>query len=238
MKTKHATIFLILLGIILFPTVSFTQVGAKAGIGYSDIVYSVEGQTPFLGFEVDHLIHNYPLFTYQFGFFENINLNRHFDFQPELLMIKQGINYDIDFIYREVTYRLYLWYAQMPLIVRYKFSLKKKHQPNFFLGPYLSFNVSSKRITNYDGDSETEKMDNVKPLDFGFVTGFGYDFNLRSGQIVAELRFGYSLINMMEPIEGRIPDNYEPDNLKARNISMTLMVGYRFNRLFSKKDDK
>lgn len=222
------------MGLLLFSTTANAQVGVKGGIGFSDIIFSVEGQAPYLGHEVDHLTHNFPLFTYQFGVFGNIKLNNHFDFQPEILIIRQGINYDFDFLYQEVTYRLYLCYVQMPLLVRYKFSLKKKNQPNFFLGPYFSANVSAKKITNYDGNRETENMENVKPFDFGFVAGFGYDFNLRSGQIVSDLRVDYSLINMMNTTDGNIPYYYTPDNLKARNISFTLMVGYRFNQLFKK----
>lgn len=238
METKHITSAVLFTCLFLYSVITSAQVGIKAGPGFSDIIYSVEGQAPYLGFEVDHLTHNYPLFTYQIGIFGNIDLNKHFDFQPELLLIKQGINYDINFIYQDVTYRMYLWYVQVPLIARYKFSLKKKHHPNFFLGPYLSFNVSAKKITNYDGDTQTENVNNIKPLDFGFVTGFGYDFNLPKGLLVTDIRFSYSLINMMELQEGRIPLSYDPDNLKTRNLSMTLMIGYRFTQFFNKTDER
>lgn len=238
MKTILVSGTLLLIGLFLCSTTTTAQVGVKAGIGFSDIVFSIEGQAPYLGYEVDHLSHNYPLFTYQFGVFGNIKLNNRFDFQPEILIIKQGINYDIDFLYQEVTYRMYLWYVQVPLPVQYKFSLKKKNQPNLFLGPYFSVNVRAKRITNYDGNSETNNMENVKPFDFGFVAGFGYDFNLRSRQIVTELRVDYSLINMMNTTDLHIPYYDEPENLKARNISFILMVGYRFDQLFKKNKAK
>ena len=107
----------VLLFFVFFYSFSvYAQIGVKAGIGFSDIIFVNEGQEPYLGYEVNHLTHNYPLFTYQIGAFANINLNHHFDFQPELMLIRQGINYDTQYAYQNITYRLYIWYIQAPLL--------------------------------------------------------------------------------------------------------------------------
>ena len=66
------------------------------------------------------------------------------------------------------------------------------------------------------------------------MAGFGYDFNLNSGQILTEIRTGYSLMNMMNTLDGYIPEYDVPQNPRARNLSLTLIVGYRFTKLFNK----
>jgi hypothetical protein len=209
------------------------QICIKAGIGVSDIVFSDEGQAPFLGFETDYLTHRYPLVTFQAGLSATVPLNRRFDFQPELLFAKQGLKYDMHFIYDHIENRAYIYYLQVPAIFRYRFAVNKKHQPNLFLGPYLGLKVHSKRIKKYNGDTKTSKVENARPLDFGLAGGFGYDFNLEKGAITAGFRIGYSLIDMMDPLEGYVPEYDIPGNLKARNISIAVMVGYRISSLFN-----
>jgi hypothetical protein len=221
---------------ILF--ISFTanaQFGIKAGIGVSDIVFSDEGQAPYMGYETDYLTHRYPLITYQVGLTAVLSINRHFDIQPEILFVKQGLKYDMQFIYDHIENRANIYYLQVPAAVRYSFSLEKQHHPNLFLGPYIGVKVHSKRIKTYDGSAETTKVENAKPVDFGLITGFGYDFRLKQGKITTEIRFGYSLIDIMEPQEGYVPEYKNPGKLKARNLSLTILVGYRLSSLFNKQ---
>jgi hypothetical protein len=40
---------------------------------------------------------------------------------------------------------------------------------------------------------------------------------------------------MMDTLEGYVPEYDIPGNLKARNMSVTVMVGYRFSSLFNKQ---
>ncbi len=182
------------------------------------------------------MTHNYPLFSYQLGFFSVIDLNSHFDFQPEIQFARQGINYNINFPYDEVVYQLHLWYLHIPLLFRYKMALKKKSHPVLLLGPYASLKLKGTRITEYDGEQTIESMNNVRDFDFGLTFGFGYDFNLAQGaSIMTDLRCNYGLMNMMDYAEGHIPDYDGPTNTKARNLSLMLMVGYRFAN-FSKKE--
>ena len=235
MKTTHYASIIFTLSFLLNTTLCMSQFGIKAGAGISDIVFSDEGQVPYLGYETDYLTHRYPVITCQIGFFGTIRLNEHFDFQPEFLFTKQGLNYNMDFIYEDIENTLDLYYLQLPLSFRYQFALKKKHHPNLFLGPYFAFLIHSKRTKTYDGITETGKAENAKTYDFGLVTGFGYDFKISSGQITTEIRFGYSLINILNPIENQLPYYGTVDSPKARNLSLTLLVGYRFQNL-GKKD--
>jgi hypothetical protein len=234
MKTTHYLSAIITVLFLLPAFISHAQIGVKAGFGFSDVVFSDEGQVPYLGYETDYLTHRYPLFTYQVGLFATVRLSNHFDFQPELLFVKQGLNYNMDFIYDDIENRLDLYYLQLPIIIRYRMGLKRKHQPNLFVGPYFGFLIQSKRTKTYDGNTTSQSADNAKPYDFGLVTGFGYDFNLKTGQITAELRFGYSLIDVLETQEAHLPYYNTHGNLKARNLSTTILVGYRFTNLKKK----
>ena len=223
--------------LLLLTKISIAQIGIKGGVGASDIVFADEGQTPYLGYEVDYLTHNYPLFSYQFGVFGTIPFHKHFDFQPELMFSRQGLNYNISFLYDNITYRLHIYYLQMPLLIRYKMALRKKSHPILFLGPYGSIKLVATRITEFDGDRIEENMENVKTTDFGLTFGFGYDFELPKGEIVIDLRCNYGLIDMMEYTDGHIPDYDGPAKERAQNVSILVMFGYRFSNI-SKKEER
>ena len=72
-------------------------------------------------------------------------------------------------------------------------------------------------------------MSNVKDFDFGIVSGFSVDFTQPSGQLILDFRISYSLMNMMNHLEGYIPWYYGPSQEYARNISISLTAGYRFS---------
>ena len=78
-------------------------------------------------------------------------------------------------------------------------------------------------------------MINVKDTDIGLTFGFGYDIELTKGEIVIDLLCNYSLVNMMEYVEGHIPEFDGPTTERARNVSIVLMLGYRFSNI-SKKE--
>ncbi len=217
----------------LFSMTAYSQIGIKGGLGVSDIVFAVEGQTPYLGYEINYLTHRNPLVTYQFGVFGTVKINRLFNFQPELIYARQGLNYNIEFLYDDITYRLYLNYLQLPLLMNLSMRPQKKFHPGFYVGPYGALKLHAKRITKIDGERVEENPSNVKNGDFGLIGGLSYDFDMPNGQLIAELRFNYSLINIMYPIDGYIPsyDGPDLDEERARNVSLALLIGYRFQNI-------
>jgi hypothetical protein len=235
LSNRHYWLLVILALVICYS--ASAQVGLKAGLGFSDIVFSDEGQAPYLGYETDYLTHRYPLPSFQVGLSAVAPLNRRFDFLGELLFVSQGMKYDMYFIYDHIKNRAFIYYLQVPALFRCKFALEKKHQPNLFLGPYLGLKLWSKRIKTYDGINETSKVENARPIDFGLIGGFGYDFKLEKGTLTSELRFGYSLVDMMDTLDGYIHENDIPGSLKARNLSLSLLVGWRFSTLFTKRNN-
>lgn len=223
--TRTTFVLLILLAIGL---PGKAQVGIKAGIGISDIAFLEEGQTPYLGYEINSLEHRLPKVSYQVGAFHIIDVSKRIDFQPELLFSLQGLDYSKDYLYDDITYKINISYLRLPLLVKYKTSLKENRYPGIFAGPYVSCKLSAMRVKEVEGQREESKMTNVKDSDFGIVAGYSFGYGLPSGRLVIDFRSSYSLVNMMEPIEGHIPRYYGPSKEYVRNVNVSLVVGYYF----------
>jgi hypothetical protein len=213
---------------------AFAQIGIKGGIGISDIAFLKDGQTPYLGYEINSLEHRIPMITSEFGTFGKIELGKRIEFQPELLFTMQGLNYNTDYLYDHITYKINISYLKMPLLLKYKISIKKKAHSALLIGPYAAWKLKAMRVTEVEGERGKVKMSNVKNADFGLVTSYSIDFNLFSKQIIFDLRCSYSLINMMDRITGYVPWYYCPSKEYARNVIISLTAGYRFTNIWSK----
>lgn len=226
--------------IMVFSGVSANgQIGVKAGSGVSDIVFSNEGQSPYLGYEVNYLTHRKPFIPFQAGAFTSFWPNNRFDLQPELLFVYQGLNYNMDFLYSDVIYKVNIYYLQVPMLARVRLLMQKKWHPVLYAGPYGSLKVRGTKITGEKQKGEAEKgikkketMENVRDGDFGLAFGVNFEIELSKNELDIDLRSSYSLINVMKPIDGYIPDYYGPTKGKSRNVSITLLVGYRFQDLW------
>ena len=119
---KYIILIIIVFLMLIAPLKS--QVGVKGGITISDIIFAVDGQTPYLGYDINYLTHRLPFLTYQFGFFKTYELNNKIDFQPELLFIKKGLNYSMDLLYDDITYIIRIHYVEVPLLLKYKLCIK------------------------------------------------------------------------------------------------------------------
>ena len=217
---------------------AYTQIGVKAGAGIAEIAFKYYGQTSYLGYEVNTLIHNYPRFSTEAGFFGTFKVANRIDFQPEVLYSLKGLDYSTKFLYDDITYRLNIHYLKFPLLFKYKTALKKSRDSGIVLGPYASWKLKAKKKIEVEGQKERAVVPNVKNFDFGLIAGFSFDYNLPKGQLVIDLRSSYSLINMMDRIEGFIPDYEERSKDYARNVTLSLTVGYRFLNIWSQKAEK
>ena len=226
-SNKHIIPIITVLLLLIYPVQS--QTGFKGGIAISDIVFLVEGQTPYLGYEINGLTHRLPYLTYQFGLFKQFKLNNRLDFQPELLFIKKGLNYGMDFIYDDITYVINMHYLEVPLLLKYNFLLGKENKFALLVGPYASYMINNKRIREIDGKLEKDEMSNIRKTDFGIAASLSYDFNLKNNRLILDLRATYSLVNMMDYIEGYVLRYYGPHEERARNVTIALTMGYYFS---------
>ena len=214
--------------IILIPILLITplksQIGIKSGPVISDIVFLVEGQTPYLGYEINSLTHRLPYLTYQFGIFKTFKLNKRFDFQPELLFTKKGLNYSMNFIYDDITYIIKMYYLEVPLLMKY--NIGKKNQFALLVGPYGSYMINTERMRKIEGELVKDKMSNVRKFDFGIAASLSYDFNYNKNHFNLDFRTTYSLVNIMDYLEGYVLRYYGPDKEKARHANIALTIGY------------
>lgn len=214
------------------------QIGIKGGMVISDIAFLKDGQTPYLGYGINSLEHRLPMITFQVGTFGTIRLWKRIDFQPELLYTMQGLNYSTEYLYDDITYKIKISYLKMPCLLKYKISTRKKIHSALFVGPYVSWKLNAVRVTEIEGTREKAKMPNVKDIDLGAEAGSSFDFNLPSGQMIVDLRFSYSLINIMDRIPGYVLWYYGPSKEYVRNVSVSLTVGYQFSNIWTKKTVK
>jgi hypothetical protein len=202
------------------------EVGVKLGLSVSDIVFSDEGQTPYLGYEINSLEHRKPLLTYQVGIYASFRISDQFNFQPELLYVTQGLDYSTKYLYDDVKYKIKTSYLQLPLLFKYKTAVKKDKYSGILLGPYAALKLDARRITRIEGVTDKMDMSNVKNSDFGLIGGYAFDFNMLSRKMLIDFRASYSLINMMDKIEGNLPLYLGSNKDYARNISIALTVQY------------
>jgi len=214
------------------------QIGIKAGAGVADIAFLKDGQTPYLGYEINALEHRIPRAFFQAGAFRQFELSQRFYFQPELLYSLQGLNYNTSYLYDDITYKINLQYIRMPLLVQYKTSIKKKNYPALFIGPYAAWKLKAVRVKEVEGVKENNNFDNVKSTDFGAILGFSYNYKLPDARLIIDLRSSYSFVNMMDRIEGYTPWYYGPEKEYARNVTIAISVGYYFENFLSIKKER
>ena len=223
---------------LLFQSSTTAQIGFKAGIGISDIAFLKEGQAPYLGYEIAFLDHRLPLLNFQFGATGNFELGKRFEFQPELLFARKGMDYSTKYLYDDITYKIHIDYLEVPLLFRYKICIKENKQSGFIAGPYVAQKLNAVRITSIKGQNEKNQVENVKNQDLGIIVGYALDLDISTGQLIIDLRGSYSLINMMTPLDGNISWYYGPTKDYARNVNIALTVGYRFLNIWQTKDNK
>ena len=236
MTYRNITISIVLYLFLIISSAS-AQFGIKTGPGISDIAFLKEGQTPYVGYEINSLEHRKPMAVFQAGAYGTINISKRIDFQPELLYVMQGLNYSTNYIYDDIKYKLIIQYLQMPLLLKYNLSIRKRKHSGLIAGPYASWKLNAVRITEVEGLRNKTSVTNLKDTDFGVIAGYAFEFKLPSGQMMIELRCGYSLVNMMNRIDGYIPDYYGPSKEYARNVNISLIVGYKFLNIWPGKTE-
>jgi hypothetical protein len=208
-----------------------SQLGIKAGISASDITFLDEGQKPYLGYEIYPLIHKAPLITFQVGAFRPIPLNDRFSFQPEILFIRQGLDYSTSYLYDDISYKIKIHYLRLPLLFKYHTAIKKEKQSGIFAGPYFSAKLNATKRMEVEGVRQEEEKENVRNTDIGVIVGYTTDIGFPFGHLLLNIQSSYSIVNMMDQLEGSIPWYLGPNKAYARNISITISIGYQFSQL-------
>lgn len=162
--------------------------GAKAGVNLANLTGDIEDNDMKVGFHV--------------GGVAEIMFNEKFGVQPELMYSSQGSQEDFD----GDTVKYNLDYINVPVMAKYYVT----EDLSIEAGPQVGYLVNSK--ATYDGDSED--IEGLKDIDFGFNLGAGY--KLESG-LNFSARYNLGLSNI----------NDEGDN-DLKNGVIQFSVGYMF----------
>ena len=106
----HIKCFLTVCFVLLLCSFSQAQYKIRLGFGISDIAFQSTGQSTFLGYETNMLVHDLPLFAFEGGISSQFDIGSKVGIIPELLLSKKGVNYNTTFLYDDIKYQLhYIW---------------------------------------------------------------------------------------------------------------------------------
>jgi hypothetical protein len=225
MKTKIVIACVIAL-LLTNLTPSYAQFALKAGAGIADIAFLKRGQTPYLSYEINSLWHRKPMTSFQGGIAYAFPLGKRITFQPEMVLVLQGLNYNTSYLYDDLGFKMNLTYLQFPLLFKSKIFLQEKRHSGLEVGPYIALKLLGNKITEVEGIIEKTTIPNARSIDLGIAGGYAFNFQLPKGQLEIAFRTTYSLVNMMDRIEGGLPDYYGPGKDYARNVNVSILVGY------------
>jgi len=192
------------------------QFGIKAGLSLSGI--DSEEYTPLLGYEVEWMQDKdaLPQFGLQLGGFYTHALGNHVAVQPELHLVRRGVDFFRTQLY-DTSLRVHVYYIQVPVLLRYRMIL---------FGPYTAIKLASRRSLTIGDDTNRRDLPSVAALDYGLTLAFSPTFSIRSQPILFELRFELGLANITDPAMGAT--ELYLDSGRTRVLGIVLLTGIRF----------
>lgn len=117
---------------------------------------------------------------------------------PELLYALQGAHADDQVGEVPVRVRLTVSYAQIPLLIMYRFQGRRPIYPKIFAGPMWSYKLDAReRIRARDGEINQENA-SIQSTDYGVVAGAGVETDWDVQRLTFEVRGFWGLSNVRE----------------------------------------
>ena len=151
------------------------------------------------------------------GGFLRKKLSPYFTLQPEILYLQKGASYSEDYLGRKLSIDIKAAYLEFPLLVKFHPLRNVKLQPSLLAGPSLSFKINDDIKARYDGHSTSVDEEDLESFNFGFILGLDVTYPLKSGCLVAEIRYDWGLTDAFSSGGG------------VKNRVLTIMAGYIFN---------
>lgn len=204
------------------------QFGVSIGGGAADIIFLQAGQSPYLGYENNSLIHNFPLVSFQAGIIRQTDLSNRFAANLGFLYAMQGLDYSTSFLHDRYGFRLLISYIKLPILLKIKTNLDQNKNSGLLLGPYISTSLGATKSVCIADIKTKSTVENVRSIDAGCVIGYSWDLGRNPNHLYIDLRGSYSLRDMMDVLDG--PSKYYgPEEKLARNISIIVALEYMLN---------
>jgi len=152
------------------------------------------------------------------GGFLTYRINNLITIQPEVLLTKKKANSKKDVEGGDWTYKLDLWYLEIPVLVKVAIPIKSSLNPSVFGGPCLALKISGKAKSEFTEGVVDKVVGGLESYDFGFTLGADVEFTLgffKRGKFSADVRYNLGLMKI----------NTEKD---IKTKAFTLMLGYNF----------
>ena len=194
---KITLIAIVVLSVLMLASAANAQLGMKGikvGLNMANFGGDVEDTDMKMGLVAGGFI------TYNLGVIE---------LQPEVLFSMQGCKYD----FGDETYSLKFNYLEIPVLVKYNFTMPGTIKPNVFAGPAFGFLLSAK-------DEDVDIKDYYKSMDMGLAFGAGITTNLQAYKLLFDVRYTMGLMNIYDEEEG------EDYSVKNAVISVNAGIGF------------
>jgi Outer membrane protein beta-barrel domain len=150
--------------------------------------------------------------------FANLNFegvapaNSQFALQAEALFSQKGAKSEEE----GFSSRISLNYIDIPVLARFSTPASSGASFHVFAGPSFGFKTSAEATSEFDGEEETEDLDDqVKGFDLGLVLGAGVEF----GRLVIDGRYAWGMTDINED---------EDEGVKVKTRTFSIMAGFRF----------
>lgn len=189
------------------PCAQGQTIGFKAGLNLSNLT-NVKSEYFNLGTKAGMLV----------GIFYRHDLSDTIAIQPELYYSMKGVGDSGTYNGNEWSVKFKIDYLDFPILVKYRFPVSGKVEPNLFMGPYLSIKLNAKTEMRLNDESVSEDVEDIRKLDFGFTFGAGIDYEVGKGRIVLDARYSFGLVDV----------STEGLEKKTLHRVFSLMLGYCF----------
>jgi len=170
-----------------------------------------------------------PRLDFVVGGFTAFRLSGRLSLQSEILYSREGNRSTDTYYWEEIRNQWKSSYLKAPVLLRYRFGPAERPGLSVLAGPYLSVQLSSRRIqTGFGAAAEEDITSEVFPLDYGIILGAAYESALGKGWLSVELRAGIGLANTI--FKGGYNDWVDPpeDPAASRNRTISVLLGYAF----------
>lgn len=181
--------------------------GVKVGYAWSSFFAEASGEVP------SYQIINAPTV----GAFIRVGSGL-LTFEPEILYVRMGAQYDPD---PSTRFQFYLDYLQVPVLLKLNIIPGGTIRPFISGGAYGSFLLNTKgRVLLNGAVIKEENVDNLyEDFDMGLVGGLGLGVKFQRVLVSLEARYNYGMLNIQTD---------PPDGSSLKNSCWTVLAGVAF----------
>lgn len=164
----------------------------------------------------DDIEENDAKLGFALGGFVTYSISEAFSVQPELLFVQKGTKWsegDAKLVFR-------LSYLELPILAKYSFAAGPNMKVFVFGGPAIAFKIGATSYFEWEGESETDDIEDMKALDLGLAFGAGIQMPFNNLLLSLDARYTLGLTDCFEEIDG--------ETVSVKNGAFLILAGIGF----------